>query len=141
MFQKQLAVKWCVFKSTVTYHRQAMEVWESMPTPFPSSRAKPMGLLPAPRGSCVKVRPPSISPTVERPTTAVPSYGSRSERSILSAAEVCWHPRHLSGLSKEDVEKEGEALTPESSNLQLQEDSFFANTFPGFLPPVIFTES
>lgn len=36
------------------------------------------------------------------------------------------------------MEKEGEALTPKSSDLQLQEDSFSANTFPGFLPPVIY---
>lgn len=76
-----------------------------------------------------------------RPNTAVSSYGPRSERSILSAAEVCWYPLYLSGLSEEDAEKEWEALTPKSSDLQLQEDSLFALTFYGFLSPVISTES
>lgn len=36
------------------------------------------------------------------------------------------------------MEKEEEGLTPKSSNLQLREDSFSANTFYGFLPPVIY---
>lgn len=60
---------------------------------------------------------------------------------MRSAAEVCWHPPHLSGLSKEDMEEEGEALAPKSTGLQLREDSFFANNFHGFLSPVSSTES
>lgn len=52
----------------------------------------------------------------ERPTAVVSRHGPRNEWSVPSAAEVCWHPPHLSGLSEEEVEREGEALTP---NLQL----------------------
>lgn len=50
-----------------------------------------------------------------------------------------WHPFNLFGLKEEDMEKEGDGLTPTSPNLLLQEDGFFANSFL-ILLPVISTE-
>lgn len=67
------------------------------------------------------------------------SYGPRNKPSTPSAAETFWHPFDLFGFKEEDMEKEGEGLTPTSSNLLLQEDSFFANSFH-ILFPVISTE-
>lgn len=54
--------------------------------------------------------------------------------------QTFWHPLHLFGFKEEDMEKEGEGLTPTSSNLLLQEGSFSANSFHSFLLPVISTE-
>lgn len=127
------------FKSTVTYHGQAGNGGVGVDAnafPFFTRKARGTAACTA-RWLCKGAVTIHFSNRM-RPTTAVSSYGPRSECSILSAAEVCWHPPHLSGLSEEDVEKEEEALTPKSSNLQLQEDSFAANTFHGFLLPVIY---
>lgn len=116
-----------------------MEVWESMPTPPSHGQSSWDGCL---QEEVVVWRccHHPFHQQWEKPTPAASRYGPRNEPSTPSAGETFWHPLHLFGFKEEDMEKEGEGLIPTSSNLQLQEDSFFANSFHSLLLPVISTK-